>query len=372
MDVVPFKNFFATPLMLLNFIGINFSVNPAPTGSRQLLKHLVLISVISTFIYAFVVNLEVAFDGMTKSSSYTPFANVISHLLSAFRLLIIVVNRRQVLEIIGLLGEFYPSTSDGHDKYKVASYYHGYSRILNIFRTFVMVNTVSSAGFAVVAFAFPTTDTQGSFGTLKIVRFLLIFYSSWSAFILVALYMIYDLLFIAMSVVLSMEFDSLSRDFCDGMAAASFNMADLKILVDRHNKLIDLVNRMQAVFAPSFLYSYVNNVVFSALFCADAILGDFIARMTILVSIVFISIFTYMPYYYGQKLSDASAKVGKAIEASNWYNFEDESVKRSVHLLVIRGHVAKYLSGFGFFKMNRETFKNVSFFYVDKLIQDYL
>ena len=160
---------------------------------------------------------------------------------------------------------------------------------------------------------------------------------------------------------IAMEFDFLN-DNLSHFKSQSKDEQKLKIasLINCHNKLFEISDKLQKVFGANFLIGFV---ISSFIMCAN--LFHFLFYATNLAMYIFdisylISTTGQMCLlcFFGQKLIDSSAAVADGIYECDWMD-HDNKFKKYVVITMIRGQRPMTLSAMGFADISFETFATV-------------
>lgn len=171
-----------------------------------------------------------------------------------------------------------------------------------------------------------------------------------------------DSLLYALITIIAMEFDILKDDLLNMKFPPRHERVEMiKSFTERHNKLLELGDKLQNIFSLTFLFSFV---ISSLVLCFIAFQLSTSKDMSIYSF--------YVPYllmiagqvlllcFYGQKMVDSSQTVVNGVYNCGWENFGDESFKRQLILIMLRAQRAQKLTAMNFSDVTLESFTAVS------------
>jgi Zn-dependent protease with chaperone function len=292
-------------------------------------------------------------------------ANMIYFPLIIFRNLVVIFNRRDIIEICDSLREIFPKTRADQQKYKIRNFQRIFTLLCRILYSLAIIGCLmytlegitSFLLFGTKRFAFDLyipVEHESLYIHLPIMAYLV--YTPITVFIMQCV----NDIFIALIILgLAQGFEILAEDLSDLLNDQNVKVKDFKLLVDRHNQLIALGKSIQKVFSPALLFMFV---VSSIMLCFNGfviLMSTGVLRVTFIISGSFMVVYTFMQFYCGQKLIDSSVKVADAVYDSNWEGIKEVKVQKCVALIVLRAQNAISLNGCGFFIVNYETFTAV-------------
>ena len=172
-----------------------------------------------------------------------------------------------------------------------------------------------------------------------------------------------DIMFFALTTVIAMKFDLLVDDIKSLLSWKTERARNIKLLIDHHNQLLDLSDKLQKIYSTNILSSFV---------VSSIVIGFTAFQLSTTVN-NFDTFAFYAPYmcmmlghilllcFYSQKLIDSSESIADGIYNSNWEDIEDNGLKKELTLIILRAQRAKQLTAMNFFGVSRETFTAVSF-----------
>lgn len=189
------------------------------------------------------------------------------------------------------------------------------------------------------------------------------FWVNYVAYNASVLLMAADSLLYALITVILMEFDQLKNDLDDLKQAQGVEkIKKIELFSSRHNKLLDLVDKLQNIYDFTFLVSFV----------ISALILCFIAFQMSVFESDFEAYAFNVPYFfmmggqifvlciYGQKLIDSNLAVGHGIYDSGWEDIEDIKLKKLLVIILLRSQKPKRFTAMNFADMDLPKFTSVS------------
>lgn len=184
-----------------------------------------------------------------------------------------------------------------------------------------------------------------------------------------------EIMFHALVGAIAMELEFLKMDFATAFDASDNDgrAKEIENLIERHNQLFDLVDKLQEIYSSNILSSFVVSsiIIGFAAFQLSTTAND-IATFSFYgpgMSMILAHIFALC--VSGQKLIDKSEEVADGVYDCGWEKIDDESLKKQLILIMLRAQKAKKLSAMKFVNVSLETFTTVSFFQ-DIVLSSYL
>ena len=256
-----------------------------------------------------------------------------------------------------------------NDGFRMKKYFVGYFRFIKIYTgTFISGNLL----FAILWFPYLF---RGRF--IYLVKYWFPFdvyqsnmfpvvhlYTSFMGFLLFNSFVGSDLLIYALLTVTSMEFDFLKVS-CKLLNIKSNEERKARIasIAERHNKLIELSDKLQKIFELSFLYGFglssfsLCMTSFHLLTTDKNLMQDIFDILCIVMIIGQVGLLCY----FGQKLSDSSIRVAEGIYECGWLDIDDNSFKKQIVLVMLRSQRPIQLHAMGFANISLATFTTVNY-----------
>lgn len=156
-----------------------------------------------------------------------------------------------------------------------------------------------------------------------------------------------DSLVYALITVIAMEFDTITSDLRNFSAVSSKDgyKKTLASIVDRHNELLDLIDKLQDIYGLIFFSSFF---ISSFLMCFTGFQlststdnSFFIPLLCLIIGQIFLLCF------FGQKLIDSSASLADGSDCG-WENFDDNEFKKDISFLILRAKKFKCFTAMKF------------------------
>lgn len=174
-----------------------------------------------------------------------------------------------------------------------------------------------------------------------------------------------DTLFYAIITVLAMEFDILKMDLSHFGEIVEAKM-DYEMLVhemvDRHNKLLDLTERIQTIFAKTFFLTFVISslIICFITFHLSNNVNDGFTFAVYFAYLWFMVAQIFLLCIFGQKLINSLENFADGIYNCGWENLHDIRLRKQLMMIIRRSQKIKPLSAMGFANISLETFAAVS------------
>ena len=313
---------------------------------------------------AYIFLLAPSFDKVSST-----IANIASLVLITSKAITISMNRTKIWNLFQDLRKLFSGRTENNSAYNAKAYLKSYHRFIKIYSgSFIIVTPVMVLPLifyyinGTMAFK---VDYWYPFDPYQPSTFLLAsLWTIWIAFLnLMFLLATESLLYVLISV-LVMEFDFLKGDFMKLKDVPKNEMSKaVGKLVDRHNKLLDLSDKLQEIFQYSFLTSFV---ITSMIMCFVAfqlsIAKDFDAYSLYIPFITIIGGQIFLLCLFTQNLIDSSLAISDGVHELGWENIDDVKIKRDLILVIMRGNRAKKLSAMKFSELSLATFNAVRAF----------
>lgn len=172
----------------------------------------------------------------------------------------------------------------------------------------------------------------------------------------------FDSLLYGLITIISMEFDILKVDILNIKTLKGHEQTEtVNNLVDRHNRVLDLTSKLQNIYAVTFTSSF---------FVSSLILCFVVFQLS--TARKFATFLMYVPYLgliggqvlllcmFGQKMIDSSEMLVDGINKCGWEEFEDNTLRKHIILMILRAQKIKRFSALGFADISLESFTSVS------------
>lgn len=171
-----------------------------------------------------------------------------------------------------------------------------------------------------------------------------------------------DSLVYALLISIAMEFHVLRIDFINIKFIAKDERSKyIQELIDRHNKLLNLCDKMQEIFDLVFLITIAISslIICSILFQLSLVTIDFAVIGFYVSYMIMVGGQTFLLCLYGQKLITASESVADGVYHCGWEQFIDNNFKKQLVLIICRGQKAKRLTAMRFANIFLESYATV-------------
>lgn len=192
---------------------------------------------------------------------------------------------------------------------------------------------------------------------------LALFWTDWMGWIMTTNLLATDTTIYAIITVVSMEFDVLTSDLRNfSLTVRHERMKKLKSFVDRHNKLLDLSDKLQDIYGWSFLFSFVgSSIIICFITFHLSIAGTFYEYMLNIPYLMMMGGQIFLLCFFGQKLVDAGESVIEGVYWSGWESFHDLKLEKQLIVIMARAQKPKKLSALGFADISLTSFTSVRF-----------
>lgn len=315
-----------------------------------------------SFITYFVTNLD---DFVVASVS---IPNIVTSVMIGSKFMIVHFRKAEIWQIEQDLKVFFVRRVGENSKYKIKTYFDGYQKIMKVYGLtifslfvpiFMPVFTYIFKGHMElpVKYWFPFDafrPTNFPFALMWME------FNNWyyCLFLLAC-----DSLLYALITIIAMEFDILKDDLLNlKFPPKHERVGMIKSFTERHNKLMELGDKLQNIFSLTFLFSLVISsfvlcfIAFQLSTTKDmSVYGFFVPYFLMTTGQVLLLCF------YGHKMVDSSEAVVDGVYNCGWENFGDESFKRQLILILLRAQRAQKLTAMNFSDVTLESFTTVSF-----------
>lgn len=178
----------------------------------------------------------------------------------------------------------------------------------------------------------------------------------WMSFNMVLLFFSGDMIIYAIIILISIKFIILNHQIVDAINEDG----DVFNVIESHKKLLDLVQRFNALFSSSFFVNFVGS---SGVICIAAFLlassNDFISwiQFGLLLQVLLGQIFLLC--LLGDLLKNSSERLVNSIYCSNWYEVNDKAKKVAIKIMLVQAQRTCQISAWKMLEINYETFMRV-------------
>lgn len=282
-----------------------------------------------------------------------------------FKTLMVYVNRKEIKEILLSLHGNFPLSKEK----QTAINAHGHLKTITLL-TRIYAGSMMFLFVAVIVYGF---NFYIDFGTEKLPTDMWFPFSyaddkvylavcSWVNWISLNVELVAlggDLLLFALVTLVSMEFDLLRLDVenigADGAAT-------IESIVTRHQGTIDLCDKLEIIYASSFLYNVVQSSILICFVAFQLSSADGNSMFMVYAPYLFTAMIQiYLICYLGQKLIDASSGIATSVYNCKWYEPTNRRTSKSILMLLTRAQAPNCLTAKKFKIISLESFTTVSF-----------
>jgi 7tm Odorant receptor len=282
------------------------------------------------------------------------------------------INKDKIWKIFQDLKILFERRAGQNGKYNIRKYLKGYQVVVKVYGGIFVVVFFSIAA-PIISFIL--------YGKMNLaVKYWLPFRSQPHTFLMVWIWQIWsaknclvcllasDSLLFCLITIIAMELDILRQDLLDlKLIPASDKKEKLSEHIDRHNKLLDISDELQDIYAFTFFVSFVISsliMCFIAFVLSIATENVFEVYSLYVPSLLLVVGQIFLLCFHGQKLIDASVAVADGAWHSDWEDCDDIDVKKSLLMIMTRAQRAKKFTAMGFAKISLPTFTSVRTFYL--------
>lgn len=371
---IDFDSFTKFPLFCYKLVFFDFKPLKENANLLERMKHAVKINYFRFYVIMLLVCVAsfstfsiVVAESFVAASENIP--NIVTGVLIISKISSSLIFRQEIWDIFEVLRATFTNRGSDDERYKVKEYLDNFHRVVRTFAVVLFLLFVPIA-MSIVTFLitgvmklpvnywYPFDAYQPH--TFPIALTWVNYAASYSLIHMLAA----DSLLFALMTVLAMEFDFLKLDLTDFHQTPSKMIGDeIKSLIKRHNVLLDIGDRLQSIYETTFLCCFM---ISSTVLCFLAFHLSAIPSEEAVAAYSF-----YVPYLsmicgqvlllcvFGQKVSDSSEKVAEGVYNCNWEEFEDESVKKHLLMMIMRSQRPTRLTAMNFGDVSLASFKTV-------------
>lgn len=375
-EEITFEDFIKYPLTVFRLVLFDF--HPEIIGQTSKIKYLHCIKKCSEIFIIFFLHLiilQLIIYGIVHSDNFATSAaaigNAISGTLVVFKTISTLFRKDELWTIFMELKEIFVSRNDGRTKYKVKNYLDGYLSIVKAFSFISLVICLTTWFTPLVTYIIfnsmnPTLNYWFPFDIFHSHTFpIALFWADYACYLFAMLQVASDLLLYALITVVAMEFDFLKLDFSNlGLESKQVRNAKVTSLIDRHNKLLDLTDKLQQFYGPLFFLGFfLSSVIICLILFQLSTVESNSSENAFQIPFLFIMGGQTLLYcIFGQKLVNSSVGVADGIYDMEWMELDDNDFKKKIILIIIRAHRPKKITAMKFADVSLESFTSVRIF----------
>lgn len=325
-----------------------------------------------SLIFVLLVNIQFFIYAIVNSDNFAimaeAIANSFSGLLIGAKAAITFLRKDEIWEISEGLKAVFISRDDDKATYDVKKYLLAYLRIAKTFSCisfFLVLTTFVPPLLLFILFGVmnPATHFWFPFDVFQPKTFpIALFWTDFSTYTCCFLLMGSDLLLYALISVITMEYDFLKMDFMNlGLEPEGERRKRFKRLIDRHNTILQLTDKLESVYEPIFLLDFVISSVIMCLilFQLSSALSDIPSNAFLVPLLVIMGGQILLLCVLGQNLTNASVGVADGIYDCDWMSFNDHEFTKQISFIIMQAQRPKKLTAMKFADVSVETFTNV-------------
>ena len=369
---INFESFIQFPLTIFRMVA--FDLHPQNLKStKKVLSYIKSFVTFSSLLVVVIAVIQLILYGFISSDSFAKTAGAAASSSSGFligvKAFITLTRKDDILKIFEELNEVFVTRANGITQHKVKKYLDGYLRIAKGFfflTLFICLITFTVPFLTYVVFGAmqPSINYWFPFDPLRVGTFpIVLVWTDIATYFAATLMLGSDLLLYALITVISMEFDLLRIDFINLRLESSITLSKRFInLVDRHNKLLELSDMLQNIYAPAFLICFATKSVILCLTLFQlSTTSSELSVVVYLYSLLFVmGSQIFLLCYFGQKLITSSDGVVSGIYNCGWEDFDNINLKMHIILIIIRAQKPKKLTAMKLLDISLENFSTVS------------
>lgn len=365
---IAFEDFSGFALKCLKFSGLEITpTTPTnPTIKQKVLKVLknfyfcLVNGSLVVMIAALAISAIKDFDYVIYNSTALPDIACFQQIL--IKAIVTSVKRDKIAEVLAILKETFPTNSTVEVQQRLRKTLNGQRKFTKFFCGFVIMTNLAYTLSVIATFIEKGTSELAypvwvpfSHDDPKVFLALNLF-CLWFSYSVSILSFGMDLLAFTTIGMVAMNFDILS----DGLETAK--MSDLKGFVVKHQRIIELGEKLEEIFSSLFLYNFVQGSIFICLIAFELAVFTDVSFVFLAISYLIVALNQVFLYcYLGQKIIDSSLKISDAIYDCDWYESENQKLSKSLLIILARSQRAIELTAGKFQVVSIEIFTEVSF-----------
>ena len=370
-DEINFDSFIKFPLLLFRVAFINFNPLHERANLKEKISYYARRSynkfMIVCCVWTIISKVILVVNSADITDASPLLLDVASYILNEFKILTMILFQDEIWELFQDLKPLFDRQSNENKKYGVKKYLDSYHRLAIVY-TIPIVVLLTGIVFPIIPFIL--------YGTMELplpywypfdpfqAKYYLIayFWSNWAAFTVLMTLLATDILLYAMITVIAMEFDILKMDLMR-IGGTPRNKEFIQTLVDKHNKLLNLSERLERIYSLSFLFSFV---ISSFVMCflsyqLSTNFDNFALFAFYFFYLWMMGVQILLLCVFGQKLINSSESISEGVYNSGWEGIsDDEAYKKQLVMIISRAQRPKRLTAMGFADISVETFTTVS------------
>lgn len=292
--------------------------------------------------------------------------NVVTVVLITLKTCVTFWHRKDIWDIIQELRAVFTTQLESKAKHNMKKYIVGYLLLIKTYAAILLALILPVASPAIM-FVIKgemkfTINYWYPFDAFTVWTFpLAILWTNFIAYTILGFLLAADSLLYALITVIAMQLDNLSIDLMNIKKIVRHErMETLKIIIKRHDKLMELCDKLQQIYSITFLVSFtISSLVLCFVVFMLSTANDLAAYTFYVPYLCLVTGQVLLLCSFGQKIIDSSLAVAEGAYNSGWEGIADLILKKELALMMLRAQRCKKLSAMGFVDMNLESFASV-------------
>ncbi|KAG5683935.1 hypothetical protein PVAND_013191 [Polypedilum vanderplanki] len=283
-----------------------------------------------------------------------------------FKFLVLYKNRQKLREIFIILENLFPKDNQEQKENEIVNFY---SSLMKYQKGCIGISVLLFSGlfFKTISESMKTEDRElliemwMPFDTSNDAIYLatcfhILILTSISTFIAYPV----NLIFCSITSLISLLFHTLKNDIKKALNNSGLRVNELKVLINRHNELIDLVKKVQSLFSIILLSMFVVSSMVICVTGYETLIATNMTDSIMFSQFSFVVLYDIIPVcYFCHKIIDTSESLIEAINESNWYEIKDAKIRKMIPFMIQKAQKISYLSGNGFVIISRSTISSI-------------
>lgn len=368
IDIESFKRF---SLFSFRLAFVDFRPLPEGASRKEKLEYFARDFYHKICIYSWCVALVskiiLVFNFSNVIDALPAILDVVTYFLNVFKMVHTVLRKRAIWKLFQDMEPLFKRRVDDNKKYGVKTYLDQYNRWMLSYSAplilFLGLNALTIVPFLLFGTMALFLNYWYPFDPYQLHTFPYAYvWVMWAAYTALINMLATDSNLYSIITILSMEFDILNTDLKNILKTPKDKrVKKMQELIDHHNHLLDLSDRLQDIYSVTFLFSFF---ISSLILCFVVFQ---ISQSSNPATIAFF--FSYFGMMggpimllclYGQKLINSSASITEGIYESDWETFDDNDFKKQIILVTLRAQRFKQLTAMKFSNVSLESLTAVN------------
>lgn len=365
-EEISFEDFPGFALKCLAFSGLEITPTTTSTLKQKALKALknfyfcLVNASLVVMITALAISAIKDFDYVIYNSTALPDIACFQQIL--IKAIVTSVRRDKIAEVLAILKEFFSKNSTVEEQQTLRKSLSGQRKFTKFFCGFVIMTNIAYTLSVIATFIEKGTSELAypvwvPFSHTDPINFVAVnFFCLWFSYSVSILSFGMDLLAFTTIGMVAMNFDILS----DGLETGK--MSVLKGFAEKHQKTIELSDKLEEIYSSLFLYNFVQGSIFVCLITFELAVFKDASFVFLAISYLIVALNQVFLYcYLGQKIIDSSLRISDAIYDCDWYEPENQQQSKAVLIILARSQRASELTAGKFQVVSIELYTEVRF-----------